>query len=35
VLWDGQMLSDHLYYLKIWNHDIGSLEYELEIKGGP
>jgi hypothetical protein len=35
VLWDGQMLSDHLYYLKVWNHDIGPLEFELELKGGP
>jgi hypothetical protein len=35
VLWDGQMLSEHLYYLKVLNHDIGPLEYELEIKGDP
>jgi hypothetical protein len=35
VLWKGQMMEEHVYYLKIWNHDIGALEYELEVKGGP
>ncbi|MFN8453865.1 MAG: hypothetical protein U0401_04205 [Anaerolineae bacterium] len=35
VLWKGQMMEEHVYYLKIWNHDIGPLEYELEVKGGP
>ncbi|GIK40014.1 MAG: hypothetical protein BroJett011_38470 [Chloroflexota bacterium] len=35
VLWDGQLMEEHVYYLKIWNHDIGSLKYELEVQGGP
>jgi hypothetical protein len=35
VLWDGQLMEEHVYYLKIWNHDIGPLEYELEVQGGP
>jgi hypothetical protein len=35
VLWKGQLMEQHVYYLKIWNHDIGPLEYELEVKGGP
>jgi hypothetical protein len=35
VLWDGQLMEEHIYYLKIWNHDIGPLEYELEVQGGP
>lgn len=35
VLWKGQMMEEQVYYLKIWNHDIGSLDYELEVKGGP
>lgn len=35
VLWNGQLMEEQLYYLKIWNHDIGPLEYELEVKGGP
>ena len=35
VLWDGQLLSEHLYYIKVFNHDIGPLEYEFELKGGP
>jgi hypothetical protein len=35
VLWDGQLMEEHIYYLKIWNHDIGPLEYELEMQGGP
>ncbi len=35
VLWDGQLLSDHLYYIKVYNHDIGPLEYEFELQGGP
>lgn len=35
VLWDGQLMEEHVYYLKIWNHDIGPLEYELELQGGP
>ncbi len=35
VLWDGQLMEEHVYYLKIWNHDIGPLEYKLEVQGGP
>lgn len=35
VLWKGQMMEEQVYYLKIWNHDIGPLDYELEVKGGP
>jgi len=35
VLWDGQLLSEHVYYIKVFNHDIGPLEYEFEVKGGP
>ncbi|MBI1876663.1 MAG: hypothetical protein HYR94_00175 [Chloroflexi bacterium] len=35
VLWDGQLMEEHVYYLKIWNHDIGPLKYELEVQGGP
>ena len=35
VLWDGQLMADHLYFIKINNHDIGPLEYEFEIQGGP
>ncbi|MBN1995774.1 MAG: hypothetical protein JW953_24020 [Anaerolineae bacterium] len=35
VLWRGQLMEEHTYYVKIYNHDIGPLEYELEIQGGP
>lgn len=35
VLWDGQLMEDQVYYVKVYNHDIGPLEYELEIQGGP
>ncbi len=35
VLWDGQLMEEHVYYVKVYNHDIGPLEYEFEIKGGP
>ncbi len=35
VLWDGQLMSDHLYYIKVYNHDIGPLEYEFDLRGGP
>jgi hypothetical protein len=34
VLWDGQLLDGNLYYIKVFNHDIGPLEYELEISRG-
>ncbi|RME72316.1 MAG: hypothetical protein D6784_13745 [Chloroflexi bacterium] len=32
VVWDGQLMSNHTYYIKVYNHDIGPLEYELEVK---
>ena len=35
VLWDGHLMEDHDYYIKVFNHDIGPLAYELEIRGGP
>ena len=35
VVWDGQLMEEQIYYVKIYNHDIGPLEYELEIQGGP
>ena len=35
VLWDGQLMSNQLYYIKVYNHDIGPLAYEFEIQGGP
>jgi hypothetical protein len=35
VMWQGQLMEEHTYYVKIYNHDIGPLEYELEIQGGP
>lgn len=35
VLWDGQLREEQVYYVKIWNHDIGPLEYKLEVQGGP
>jgi len=35
VVWDGQLMEEQTYYVKIFNHDIGPLEYELEIQGGP
>ncbi|MEW5960510.1 MAG: hypothetical protein AB1801_22520 [Chloroflexota bacterium] len=34
VLWDGYLMAHHVYYVKVFNHDIGPLEYELVIKGG-
>lgn len=34
VLWDGHFQVDQLYYIKLYNHDIGPLEYELQIKEG-
>ena len=34
VLWHGQFMEDHIYYIKIFNHDIGPLRYELEFKSG-
>lgn len=34
VLWDGQLMEEHVYYIKVFNHDIGPLEYELEVKRG-
>jgi hypothetical protein len=35
VLWEGQLMEEHTYYVKVYNRDIGPLEYELEIQGGP
>lgn len=35
VLWSGQLMAEHVYYVKVYNHDIGPLEYELEVQGGP
>ncbi len=35
VLWDGQLMEEHVYFIRVHNHDIGPLEYELQIKGGP
>jgi hypothetical protein len=35
VVWKGQLMEEQVYYLKVWNHDIGPLHYKLEIKGGP
>ena len=35
VLWDGHLMEDHTYYIRVYNHDIGPLAYELEIRGGP
>jgi hypothetical protein len=35
VVWDGQLMEEHTYYVKVYNYDIGPLEYELEIQGGP
>lgn len=31
VLWTGHLREDHVYYVKVYNHDIGPLAYELEI----
>jgi hypothetical protein len=35
VLWNGQLREEQVYYLKVYNHDIGPLEYKLEVQGGP
>jgi len=35
VVWDGQLMEEQIYYVKVYNHDIGPLEFELEIQGGP
>lgn len=35
VVWDGQLMESQVYYIKVYNHDIGPLEYELEVQGGP
>ncbi len=35
VVWKGQLMEEQVYYVKVWNHDIGPLQYELELKGGP
>jgi hypothetical protein len=35
VLWHGNLMEDQEYYIKVFNHDIGPLQYELEFKGGP
>lgn len=32
VLWSGQLMKEHVYYVKVHNHDIGPLEYEFKIK---
>ena len=34
VLWSGQLMAEHVYYVKIYNHDIGALKYELKVKEG-
>jgi hypothetical protein len=33
VLWNGHFREDQVYYIKVYNHDIGPLEYDLEIQG--
>jgi len=33
VIWEGQLMSEHVYYIKVNNHDLGPLEYELKLKG--
>ncbi len=35
VVWDGQLMEEQTYFIKVYNHDLGPLEYELEIQGGP
>ena len=35
VLWRGQLMEKQTYYVKVYNHDLGPLEYELDIQGGP
>ena len=35
VVWDGQLMEDHVYFIRVHNYDIGPLEYELDIQGGP
>jgi hypothetical protein len=35
VLWTGHLMEEQYYYIKVVNHDIGLLDYELEIQGGP
>jgi len=35
VLWTGHLMEEQYYYIKVVNHDIGPLDYELEIQGGP
>lgn len=35
VLWEGQLMEGQVYYVKVYNHDIGPLDYELVVKGGP
>ncbi|MCB0197357.1 MAG: hypothetical protein KDJ65_35750, partial [Anaerolineae bacterium] len=32
VLWSGQLKKEHVYYVKVYNHDIGPLEYEFKVK---
>jgi hypothetical protein len=34
VLWSGQLMAEHVYYVKVYNHDIGPLEYELKVRDG-
>ncbi len=34
VLWDGQLMPQNIYYIKVFNHDIGPLNYELKISDG-
>ena len=34
VVWDGQLMEDHVYFIRVHNYDIGPLEYELDIQGG-
>lgn len=35
VVWDGQLMEEQVYYVKVYNHDIGPLKYELDVQGGP
>jgi hypothetical protein len=35
VVWEGQLMSGHEYYIKLFNHDLGPLSYDLKVQGGP
>jgi hypothetical protein len=34
VGWNGQFMEGQVYFIKVYNHDIGPLEYDLELIGG-